>query len=209
VKYAALIGDIMASRHIENRDQAQTHFETTLEKANSMFSKSLVARFSIYAGDECEALFSDPVEARKASCFIRREMVPYRLLFGLGIGEISTAIDRFHVGRVDGPAFHLAREAIGRAKKEKAGFVICANHPYVELANTVLLLIAVIEGKTKKRSAEAAFLMEQYNNQYVVAEKMSVTQATVNRFLMRAKYKQIQGAISTLDDFLPRLMWDI
>jgi hypothetical protein len=206
VKYAALIGDIKASRNIEHREEAQIQFESVIKRANNQFSQSLAARFSIYAGDECEALFFDPVEARKASYFIRREMDPIKLSFGIGIGFIQTPVNRLHVGRIDGPAFHMARAALDRSKKENNGFVVAGEHPDIELANALISLITIIERKTKKRSSEAAGLMDQYSNQYVVAEKMGVAQATVNRFLARAHYYKIRDVMTVLDAFLIRLI---
>ena len=45
---------------------------------------------------------------------------PTKIRFGVGVGNITTQIQKMNIQEMDGPAFHLARKAIEQLAKEKA-----------------------------------------------------------------------------------------
>lgn len=203
--YMAVIGDIVASRSSQERQQLQEHFRAALQAVNDRFAGQMAARFSIYAGDECEALFTDPVAARRAASIIRYRLLPCEITFGLGVGPVNTVIDFDDVGSADGPAFHRARSALNAAKKARIPFCLEAPHPDAALLNTLLDMIAAVEDNLSRRRAEAVRLMDELHNQYAVAEKMGISQATVNGHLANAFYHRTRRALDLFDNHLAQL----
>ena len=55
--YIAIIGDIIASKKIIDRDTAQKKLYTLLDKINIKYKEQLYSPFTITAGDEFQALF--------------------------------------------------------------------------------------------------------------------------------------------------------
>jgi len=63
-------------------------------------------------GDEFQAVFSGAQNIWSCIFVIESALHPVRFRFGLGVGGIDTAINRKQSIGMDGPAFHLAREAV-------------------------------------------------------------------------------------------------
>ncbi|WP_099877057.1 SatD family protein [Streptococcus suis] len=113
MNYIAIIGKIINFQHVTNLSNRQEQLNLHLNKINRSFSDELASPFTIIRGDEFQALckpnpyiflmidqiqlaFRDEVEIR----------------FGIGLGEILTAIDpKLSIG-ADGPAYWEARKAI-------------------------------------------------------------------------------------------------
>ncbi|HEM3582111.1 TPA: SatD family protein [Streptococcus suis] len=113
MNYIAIIGDIVNSKQTSNRSSIQERLKQQLNRINHSFAQDFASPFTITKGDEFQALckpnpyifliidqiqlaFRDEVEIR----------------FGIGLGEILTAIDpKLSIG-ADGPAYWEARKAI-------------------------------------------------------------------------------------------------
>lgn len=113
MNYIAIIGDIVNSKQTSNRSSIQERLKQQLNRINHSFAQDFASPFTITKGDEFQALckpnpyifliidqiqlaFRDEVEIR----------------FGIGLGEILTAIDpKLSIG-ADGPAYWEAQKAI-------------------------------------------------------------------------------------------------
>lgn len=113
MNYIAIIGDIVNSKQISNRSSIQERLKQQLNRINHSFAQDFASPFTITKGDEFQALckpnpyiflmidqiqlaFRDEVEIR----------------FGIGLGEILTAIDSKQGTVADGPAYWEAQKAI-------------------------------------------------------------------------------------------------
>ena len=113
--YVAVIGDIIESRKIENRQAVQLKLQSVLDVVNKKYEKSLASKFMITLGDELQGLVRDKRTSVDIISFIVLEMLPICLRFGVGVGEISTDIVYDNSVKIDGSAYH-------RARKNETGF---------------------------------------------------------------------------------------
>ena len=56
--FAAVIGDIKDSRHLENRKEVQIRLQRILDRLNEKYKDDIVSRFLIKLGDEIQGLMS-------------------------------------------------------------------------------------------------------------------------------------------------------
>ena len=110
--YLALIADVIDSKMVQERLDLQKQVEKTLQKMNELFGDYLVSRFTLTLGDEFQALLKVDAPVFQIIDTLRSELTPTQLRFGIGLGEIVTAIDPLQSVGADGPAYWNARAAI-------------------------------------------------------------------------------------------------
>ena len=110
--YLALIADVIDSKMVQERFDLQKQVEKTLQKMNELFGDYLASRFTLTLGDEFQALLEVDAPVFQIVDTLRSELNPTQLRFGIGLGEIVTAIDPLQSIGADGPAYWNARAAI-------------------------------------------------------------------------------------------------
>lgn len=110
--YLALIADVIDSKIVQERFDLQKQLEKTLQKMNELFGDYMVSRFTLTLGDEFQALLKVDAPIFQIIDTLRSELTPTQLRFGIGLGEIVTAIDPLQSVGADGPAYWNARAAI-------------------------------------------------------------------------------------------------
>ena len=110
--YLALIADVIDSKTVQERFDLQKQLEKTLQKMNELFGDYLASRFTLTLGDEFQALLKVDAPVFQIIDTLRSELTPTQLRFGIGLGEIVTAIDPLQSVGADGPAYWNARAAI-------------------------------------------------------------------------------------------------
>ena len=105
--YYAIIGDIKNSKEIDNRYEVQNKLKKILDDINLKYKADIKANFLITLGDEFQGLLNSPAFALEIVKYIQRELYPVKLRFGIGIGEISTAINQKAAIGADGRLFML------------------------------------------------------------------------------------------------------
>ena len=110
--YYVLIGDMVKSREQKDRRRVQEKFAAILADLNSTYKEELQTNLTITLGDEFQGVF---LKGKKILDFVVKfiyEMQPVNFRFGLGYGEISTALVSLETKVLDGPAFYKAREGL-------------------------------------------------------------------------------------------------
>lgn len=110
--FLALIADVIDSKMVQERLDLQKQVEKTLQKMNELFGDYLASRFTLTLGDEFQALLKVDAPVFQIIDTLRSELTPTQLRFGIGLGEIVTAIDPLQSVGADGPAYWNARAAI-------------------------------------------------------------------------------------------------
>ncbi len=110
--YLALIADVIDSKMVQERFDLQKQLEKTLQKMNELFGDYLASRFTLTLGDEFQSLLKVDAPIFQIIDTLRSELTPTQLRFGIGLGEIVTAIDPLQSVGADGPAYWNARAAI-------------------------------------------------------------------------------------------------
>ena len=110
--YLALIADVIDSKMVQERFNLQKQLEKALRKMNELFGDYLASCFTLTLGDEFQALLKVDAPVFQIIDSLRSELIPTQLRFGIGLGEIATAIDPLQSIGADGPAYWNARAAI-------------------------------------------------------------------------------------------------
>ena len=110
--YLALIADVIDSKMVQERFNLQKQLEKALRKMNELFGDYLASCFTLTLGDEFQALLKVDAPVFQIIDTLRSELSPTQLRFGIGLGEIVTAIDPLQSIGADGPAYWNARTAI-------------------------------------------------------------------------------------------------
>lgn len=122
--YYAIIGDIINSKKIEDRYTAQVQLNSALKNINHLFKEDIASDFIITLGDEFQGVLHNAMHVMEIIDRIKFQMDPIQLRFGIGIGDISTPINRRASLGSDGPAYWYAREAINLINGRKNRIII-------------------------------------------------------------------------------------
>ena len=121
MQYIALIGDIVNSKGQARRGDLQRTLAAVL-KENSERRPKLASPYTITLGDEFQAVYKSADNLFLDIFSILAEIAPTEARFGIGVGELTTAINPKQALGMDGPAFHRARDSITILKK--SGYLI-------------------------------------------------------------------------------------
>lgn len=117
--YGAVIMDIVGSRQIEDREKIQNKLISYIAQINQKYRDILPVPASITLGDEWQIIVKKPSECYNiVHEFQQRLWVDDTEFYaGIGVGNISTPVYDV-IGKMDGPCFHMARQAINIAKRK-------------------------------------------------------------------------------------------
>jgi hypothetical protein len=121
--YIAIIADIKDSKKIINRNEVQKKLKKVLKEINEKYRNDISSKFTITLGDEFQGLLCNGVNTMNIIAEIERRMFPTLIRFGIGIGEITTDINKEMSIGADGSAYYMARSAVeylksGEKKKQ-------------------------------------------------------------------------------------------
>lgn len=168
MKFYAVIGDIVSSRHISDREETQQFLNQTLEDINQTYQEVIVSNFTITLGDEFQGLLKSGEHLLEIVDRIRFALDPIAVRFGIGVGTMATSIKKEVSIGADGPAYWHARDAI-KAVHEIADVAKCRiavsvgySSTVIDLVNETLQLSDYIESKwvTSQRAFVRKRLLE-------------------------------------------------
>jgi len=115
--YSVVNMDIVGSRNIIGRDKLQLNLYNYIDHINEKYIGILSAPITITLGDEWQLITNKPSEAYNLMHEFQQLLWAngLEIYAGIGIGELSTPISD-DIRKMDGPCFHIAREAINIAK---------------------------------------------------------------------------------------------
>ncbi|MAL96509.1 MAG: hypothetical protein CME40_15660 [Haliea sp.] len=149
MSYLAIIGDICGSREVAGRGTLQLRLQQVLDELNELYGDALVSPFTITLGDEFQALLSNATPVWQMIATLQSQLFPVQVRFGIGVGNIDTAINSQAALGMDGPAFHRARDAIDVLKEQGVLYRI-GGVPDVDLANHSLALVSHLQSQWKQ-----------------------------------------------------------
>ena len=116
MKKVVLIGDVISSKEIPNRGAAQRKINSALKKINGQSRSGLISPYTITLGDEFQSVYENADSILYDIFALMEYVYPIKIRFSLGVGKISTQINREMALGMDGTAFHFARQGIDELK---------------------------------------------------------------------------------------------
>lgn len=123
MKYAALMFDIVESRHYQDRYDIQNTLMNAVSYLNHLYKEDIKKEVVSSAGDEFQGLF---LSLQSAFLYIRKLQLliyPIKLRCGIGYGEIKYDVEKWSSSAFDGEAYYLARDAINEVSKKKSNAI--------------------------------------------------------------------------------------
>lgn len=214
--YFAIIGDIIDSRSLKQRDAVQEKLEAVLKETSQRFHQQLASDFTITLGDEFQGLFQEGRGVLEAVDLIRIRMAPVDIRFGIGVGTMATRIHREKSLGADGPAYWNAREALkaihkdndyGRARVQlKAPGATSLER----LINENLRLMDYMESRWRDSQRDLVHHSIQHYGydlsvkQTTLAETLSISTQALNQRVKSSGYYNYLRTRRTLESILQR-----
>lgn len=214
--HIAIIGDVKQSKKIINRNDVQNKLRITLEEINNKYETDISSNFTITLGDEFQGLLHNGGNTMNIISEIERKMYPVKIRFGIGVGEISTDINKEMALGADGAAYYKARSAIeylkaneSRKQSATADIRIEAdgdNLDTILMLNTILSLLAAIKELWSDRQREIIWnMMEYQDSQIDVAKRLNITQPAVQKSFSLSKYYEYKDALDAVGKALDEI----
>lgn len=206
--YAALIGDIRASREIDDRADVQDRLRGALADISETAPCSLVADFVITTGDEFQALYDDATPVVEAMGRISEALPELTFAFGAGVGGLDTELREEAVG-MDGPCFHAARQALEQAKhKDRWAQAAGLPEPDTRLVDSMLALLGATRSDWTPTQARYARARRDAATLQEVAEAFDRAKSSVSESLSAAHAREVHAAERELGHHLALLVED-
>lgn len=207
--YIALIGDLVSSRQLEDREQVQKQLKDALKWLNTMYAKDLASKFTITLGDEFQGLLKDGTHCMDMIFYLEQALFPVRFRMGIGIGTMWTPIQPEISLGADGPAYHNAREAIELLKANKnrvhsfsqdAMIMGMEEIPFdYRMTNEVLALLLVIKQSWTSRQRLVIHRMYRASkSQEELAKELGVQQPAIQKNLASGHFYLFQDTMELL-----------
>lgn len=118
--YAAVVGDIISSKKIPNRQEVQKELQSVLDEINSKYKEAIASKFTIVRGDDFQGLIKEDFVHLVPEIIDRISFqFNYPLRFGAALGTIGTDLNPNQCIGMFGEAFFFAELAIDAAKQKK------------------------------------------------------------------------------------------
>jgi len=197
-KAFCVIGDLVASRKIAGRREFQARLSVALREL-SLNRRDIASPYTITLGDEFQAVYEDPRGIFRDLLAVQSLIHPHRVRFAIGVGSLTTALNRESAIGMDGPAFSSARESLTGLKKSEYVYRVAGLPARTNAwANLSLDLVSHIVTPWRKNRFEIAVAQMDGESPLEVASRMNLTASAV--------YKNIRaGALPTVTGMLKLL----
>jgi len=214
--YIAVIGDIKDSKKINNRSEIQKKLRQVLDEINKKYDTDISSKFIITLGDEFQGLLCNGANTLQIISEIERKMYPIKIRYGVGVGAITTEVNKEMSLGADGPGYYKARDAIEYLKEdEKKNQTNAAdirfevdseNQSTTIMINTILSLLTAIKDLWSDRQQEIVWdMLEHQDSQVDVANRLKIKQPAVQKSLAKAKYYAYKDALDTIGKALEEI----
>ncbi len=199
----AFVADLEQSRKVRNRASLSKQLERELaylqgDKAPGRLAARghrpqpeawLAPLESVRGIDELSGVCRTPGVALAAAFHLTLALWPHRFRFALARGPLDVGLETGEAGAIDGPAFHLAADALARAHEEKRPLTFTV--PEWEPAAVAALedafgLHRAFTKEWTKRQREVVQAWYRHETQHEVAKVLGISQSTVSETLDRA-----------------------
>ena len=170
--------------------------------AVTTYAEGAALPFERTAGDEMQALFTDPDPVVATLEGLLREGSWH---IGMGVGEVETPLPD-HARAGHGEAYLLAREAVSRAKIAPAHVAVGGTGYRARQVETVLWLWAGVLGRRTPKGWEVADLVASGATYHQVGERLGITQSAVSQRAHAAGLVEATRARALAGELLAELL---
>ncbi len=207
--YLAVIGDIVHSREITDRDAFQKMFHQSMAELNARYQAAITSPFTVTLGDEFQALLHDASHFFDIVNDLNHRLAPHQFVLGAGIGPVETEIYTHTAVGMDGPCFRLARENVEKSKTRPPRTRFSVVHWDTEVVNALFYFLEETHAHHTPRQREVIALYQKLGTQEAVAQKMGISQSAVSQILQKARYPLIEESQQAIVAFMNQFLHPI
>lgn len=212
-QYIAIIGDIYRSKDLKNRETIQKELQATLIEINKKYKSAIASSFSITMGDSIQGLLHANAPFTKILRDIELMMMPVTFKYGIGLGKVTTEINKENSQVNDGPAYHRARRALEIIEEHNQKYttsktnimILTADEEDIvdRLINTIFTLNTAIQDKWTNRQKEIIkTYLENNENQYDTANALNIGQSSISKALKTTNFYAYKTALLSIQDYI-------
>ena len=196
-----LLGDVISSKKLENREDFQTKLITGCNQVNKKYKQDIYSYMNIIKGsDEIGVVLKNISKFYAIITEISQTIGPNLMRFVLVKGQIDTGLDQREISRMDGPAFHKASNLMNMLKDEKLIFKMdTGDLVFDKLVTNNINLIYLIEKKWSTKKINITNDYEKIRDQRRVAAKYGIKQQDVSYHLNSSNYGVIKNIKTDLE----------
>ena len=209
MRFIAIIGDIINSRDIQPRQPFQQKFKRHLDRLN-VASAHLASPYTITLGDEFQAVYRKADALFKDIFSIMVALQPSQARFAIGIGKISTAINRKEAIGMDGPAFYKARSGIEELREQQRVWGLFAgNHDDkaaedLRIHHHVFALLSHQMQSWEPNRFKVLLGLLNHKSQSDIAKEIGISAVAVHKNVAAGQLNQTTSYFEALSDLLNR-----
>jgi hypothetical protein len=192
----AVSGDLVGSRLEAQRRSLARTIESTLRHLGTVYKEQFLARPELTRGiDEFSAVFKDPSPLFDFMVKLNESLWPARFRLGIGIGSIDVGERSGRAGRMDGPAFHFAAEALEEARHKDAVLVIRPPRPNsadIRAIEVLALAHAAIVSRWTPSAARVIGAIRAAGTQEAAARDLRITQQAASKAALRGDFRVLR-----------------
>lgn len=199
MKHFAIIGDIIQSKEVEDRDKLQETINQAFNAIQTKYPHLIQSKFTLTLGDEFQALLTPSKQIFELLDHLEK-LIPVPFRYGIGYGTLSTDYDKNVSIGADGPAYWYAREAIefiheknwsGKTK----GYIVTKDKTFDMTMNNLILLSDTLKDewtdlqkKTFEQMLDEDIYTENFN-QKLFAETLDISPSSLSKRLNKGNIK--------------------
>ena len=189
MKYAALMFDIVESRHYQGRYDIQNTLMNAVSYLNHLYREDIKKEVVSSAGDEFQGLFLSLQSAFLYSRKLQLLIYPIKIRCGIGYGEIKYDVEKWSSSAFDGEAYYLARDAINEVSKKKSNAIFFNTKSHFDKYLNMLCFSSI---ELKVRQSQVARWIELLADLVLPIEQVEEDISFYN-FVLEIRHKVIES----------------
>lgn len=207
--YIVLTADIVKSRKLKKTQSQEDEVRDKIKALNKRLKGGLLAPFSLMRGDEIQGVLLPKTDVADAIRQMRYLLRHFKLRIGVGVGEITTGIGSSNSWEMDGPSFHLAREALELLKARERGtkpmtMVRTDSLDLDEMVNVIFLLMDSIIKRWTPEQWEAIDAYSRLGTYKAAACEIGIAFQNVQKRCYAARWGEIKAGEEYISKALQR-----
>lgn len=201
--YLVLIGDLVNSRQLAQRDRVQRELSQLLESLSLAHTGAMVSPLTLTLGDEFQAVWQRPAGLWQVIVGLQAGLFPVGVRLSLGLGTLATPINHQAALGMDGEAFWHARAGIDRMKQSGRRLALTGLSDYSTQWSDPLL--AVTDSMTRTWKANRWSILEGLladESVPDIAARLSISVQAVYRNIRDGDLPLIMDLFALLDTLI-------
>lgn len=214
--FGVFMCDLVGSKDMAaaERVRASEEIRAAVRRLQERFPSVLGNAFEFRFGDEWQLLVDRPEQVYTVYSHLYYLLGKYEFYCGIGLGSVTLPVSA-NTHEVDGPAFHLAREALSAAKAGRHQMVTFRLPPHERTESAELVLHSLVgmvtrlrQGRRDTQQEACRLAITEGLPALKIAEALGISRSAASYRLSTAGLKDETNALRAVEDLLTWFVTD-